>query len=57
MPSFYINIMWIPGGISGLLWSIGNIGSMISVVYLGEAIGYSIVQVNDGYFIKIITQL
>jgi len=44
MPSFHFRVMWLPGGISGLLWSVGNAASMISVDYLGEAIGYSVIQ-------------
>lgn len=36
--------MWRPGGLAGLLWSVGNIASMISVANLGEGVGYSIVQ-------------
>lgn len=36
--------MWLPGTMSGLLWSVGNICSMISVQYLGEGIGYSVIQ-------------
>jgi glucose uptake protein GlcU len=29
---------------SGILWSIGNMASMISVTYLGEGVGYSMTQ-------------
>jgi uncharacterized membrane protein (DUF441 family) len=38
--------MWLPGGgLAGLLWSIGNVSSILSVAYLGgEGVGYSIVQ-------------
>ena len=38
--------MWLPGGISGLLWSIGNYFSLISVLYLGEGVGYPLVQTS-----------
>ena len=44
LPSFHIQVMWLPGGVSGTLWSIGNFFSMISVQYLGEATGYSVIQ-------------
>eukprot|EP00979_Chaetoceros_neogracilis_P017065 scaffold10175_cov268-Chaetoceros_neogracile.AAC.21 len=36
LPSLHLRIMWLPGGIAGTLWSIGNIASMISVENLGE---------------------
>ena len=44
LPSLHLSSMWLPGGIAGLLWSIGNLGSMVSVAFLGEGVGYSIVQ-------------
>lgn len=44
LPSFHIRVMWLPGGIAGTLWSIGNLCSIISVQYLGEAVGYSVTQ-------------
>mmetsp|Transcript_29532 Transcript_29532/g.41337 ORF Transcript_29532/g.41337 Transcript_29532/m.41337 type:complete len:245 (+) Transcript_29532:3-737(+) len=44
LPSFHIRVMWLAGGISGTLWSIGNFCSMISVEYLGEGVGYSVSQ-------------
>ena len=44
LPSFHLPVMWLPGGTSGLLWSIGNFFSLISVFYLGEGVGYSVVQ-------------
>lgn len=44
LPGLHFQVMWLPGGIAGLLWSIGNISSMLSVVNLGEGVGYSIVQ-------------
>jgi glucose uptake protein GlcU len=36
--------MAVPGGISGLLWSIGNMCSILSVTYLGQGVGYSVTQ-------------
>mmetsp|Transcript_1581 Transcript_1581/g.2831 ORF Transcript_1581/g.2831 Transcript_1581/m.2831 type:complete len:383 (-) Transcript_1581:160-1308(-) len=44
LPSFHVRVMWLAGGTAGTLWSIGNICSMISVEYLGEGVGYSVVQ-------------
>ena len=46
LPSFHFRVMWIPGGISGTLWSIGNICSMLSVQGLGEGVGYSVIQAS-----------
>lgn len=44
LPSFHIRKMWLYGGTCGLLWSIGNMFSIISVEFLGEGVGYSVVQ-------------
>ena len=44
MPSLHFRDMWLPGGLAGLLWSIGNVSSIITVENLGEGVGYSIVQ-------------
>mmetsp|Transcript_19937 Transcript_19937/g.30182 ORF Transcript_19937/g.30182 Transcript_19937/m.30182 type:complete len:382 (-) Transcript_19937:41-1186(-) len=44
LPSFYLKVMWKPGCLAGLLWSIGNVASMISVHNLGEGVGYSVTQ-------------
>eukprot|EP00522_Entomoneis_paludosa_P018635 CAMPEP_0172463034 /NCGR_PEP_ID=MMETSP1065-20121228/45771_1 /TAXON_ID=265537 /ORGANISM="Amphiprora paludosa, Strain CCMP125" /LENGTH=377 /DNA_ID=CAMNT_0013218861 /DNA_START=215 /DNA_END=1348 /DNA_ORIENTATION=- len=44
LPSFHLRVMWLPGGLGGLLWSIGNFFSLISVKYLGEGVGYPLVQ-------------
>lgn len=46
LPSFHLRVMWLAGGVSGLLWSIGNFFSLISVFYLGEGTGYSVVQAS-----------
>mmetsp|Transcript_15553 Transcript_15553/g.25942 ORF Transcript_15553/g.25942 Transcript_15553/m.25942 type:complete len:125 (-) Transcript_15553:1988-2362(-) len=48
LPSFHVRKMWLQGGTSGLLWSIGNFFSMISVKDLGEGVGYSVIQVSVG---------
>jgi hypothetical protein len=44
LPSFHFRKMWLAGGASGLLWSIGNFFSVLSVEFLGEGVGYSVVQ-------------
>lgn len=44
LPSFHFRVMWLAGGVSGLLWSIGNFFSLLSVFYLGEGVGYPLVQ-------------
>jgi hypothetical protein len=44
LPIFHWKELWIPGMTSGLLWSIGNFFSLITVYYLGQGIGYSMVQ-------------
>lgn len=44
LPSFHLDVMWRPGGLSGLLWSIGNFFSLTSVKYLGQGVGYPLVQ-------------
>lgn len=46
LPSFHLRVMWLPGGLAGLLWSIGNFFSLISVFYLGEGVGYPLVQTS-----------
>lgn len=46
LPSFYVRDMWLPGGTAGLLWSIGNFFSLISVNILGEGVGYPLVQTS-----------
>eukprot|EP00816_Leptocylindrus_hargravesii_P013332 CAMPEP_0196814140 /NCGR_PEP_ID=MMETSP1362-20130617/41579_1 /TAXON_ID=163516 /ORGANISM="Leptocylindrus danicus, Strain CCMP1856" /LENGTH=246 /DNA_ID=CAMNT_0042190663 /DNA_START=342 /DNA_END=1079 /DNA_ORIENTATION=- len=44
LPSFHLSLMWKPGCTAGLLWSIGNICSILSVTALGQGVGYSVVQ-------------
>jgi len=46
LPSFHLRTMWLAGGTSGLLWSIGNFFSLISVNLLGEGVGYPLVQTS-----------
>lgn len=44
LPSMHFRKMWRYGGACGLLWSIGNFFSILSVEFLGEGVGYSVVQ-------------
>jgi len=44
LPSLHLNKIFFPGVLSGLLWSIGNVSQILSVTFLGESIGMSIVQ-------------
>ena len=46
LPSFHLRKMWLYGGTCGTLWSIGNFFSIISVEFLGEGVGYSVVQAS-----------
>jgi hypothetical protein len=44
LPSFHIREMWHLGCLSGLLWSMGNFGSIVAVTFLGQGVGYSFTQ-------------
>lgn len=44
LPSMHFRTLIGPGVLAGTVWSLGNIGQIISVTYLGESIGMSIVQ-------------
>jgi len=44
LPSLHLREMWFTGALCGSLWEIANVGSIISVQFLGEAVGYSVVQ-------------
>lgn len=44
LPPFHFSVMALPGCSSGLLWSVGNMASMVSVAHLGEGVGYSMTQ-------------
>jgi len=46
LPSFHVQVMWRAGGTSGLLWSIGNVCSLLAVYNLGEGVGYSACQAS-----------
>ena len=44
LPSFYFRQMWPYGMTCGVIWSIGNFCSILSVEFLGEGIGYASTQ-------------
>ncbi|GFH59138.1 hypothetical protein CTEN210_15614 [Chaetoceros tenuissimus] len=44
LPSLHVDKILLPGVLSGTLWSIGNVSQILSVTFLGESIGMSIVQ-------------
>lgn len=46
LPSFHLKEMWLPGTLSGLLYSLGNFCSIVTVVFLGQGVGYSFVQTS-----------
>jgi len=46
LPSLYIRQMWIPGALSGILWSAGNFMCIIAVTFLGQGVGYSFTQAS-----------
>jgi glucose uptake protein GlcU len=46
LPPFHFRTMALPASMSGILWSIGNLFSMVSVQYLGEGVGYSVIQLG-----------
>lgn len=44
LPSFHLRKMWPYGCSCGLLWSVGNFFSILSIENLGEGVGYSTTQ-------------
>lgn len=46
LPSFHFQEMWRPGFLSGLLYSLGNFCSIITVAFLGQGVGYSFIQTS-----------
>ena len=46
LPSFHLREMWLPGGLSGLVWSTGNFFAILSVHYLGAGVGFCVVQAS-----------
>jgi len=45
-PSLQLRVMFVPGMIAGLAWSAGNAASILAVMHLGEALGYSACQAS-----------
>lgn len=46
LPKFHLRELGIPGLMAGLLYSLGNFGSIIAVAYLGQATGFSFCQMQ-----------
>lgn len=44
LPSFHVQTVGPYAILAGLVWSIGNVSSIISVAILGQGLGYSLVQ-------------
>uniref|UniRef100_A0A7S1CZ67 Uncharacterized protein n=1 Tax=Cyclophora tenuis TaxID=216820 RepID=A0A7S1CZ67_CYCTE len=44
MPSWHVKKLWLPGLLSGVLFSVGMFGSIVSVGFLGQGVGNSFVQ-------------
>lgn len=46
LPKFHLRQLGIPGLMAGLLYSLGNFSSILSVAYLGQATGFSFCQMQ-----------
>jgi len=46
LPRWHFDQLLVPGMMAGLLYSLGNFGSIIAVTYLGQATGYSVSQMQ-----------
>lgn len=44
LPSFHFKSLGPSASLAGLIWSAGNVGSILSVAMLGQGLGYSIIQ-------------
>ena len=44
LPSLHLTTIGPHAALAGLIWSIGNASSILAVEYLGQGVGYSIVQ-------------
>eukprot|EP00299_Pterocystis_sp_00344_P003952 c14754_g1_i1.p1 GENE.c14754_g1_i1~~c14754_g1_i1.p1 ORF type:complete len:334 (+),score=62.37 c14754_g1_i1:63-1064(+) len=45
-PNFYFHTLWWAGSGAGLFWSVGNFFSLLSMLCLGQAVGYSACQAS-----------
>lgn len=43
-PKFHFKILWLPGLLSGCLYSVANLAAILSVTYLGQGVGMSMCQ-------------
>lgn len=43
-PKFHFKVLWLPGLLSGCLYSIANFAAILSVTYLGQGVGMSMCQ-------------
>lgn len=46
LPEWHLEQLWLPGFLAGSLYSLGNFGSILSVTYLGQGVGFSLCQVQ-----------
>jgi len=46
LPPFRFREMWLPGFLSGILYSLGNFCAIITVSVLGQGVGYSFIQTS-----------
>lgn len=46
LPSFHIQTLWAPGLLAGSIYSVGKFASILSVLYLGQGVGYSLCQLS-----------
>ena len=46
LPDWHLDKLWLPGFLAGSLYSLGNFGSILSVTYLGQGVGFSLCQVQ-----------
>lgn len=44
LPPWHFQALWLPGVMSGILFSIGEFASIIAVAYLGQGVGNTFVQ-------------
>lgn len=44
LPPWHFKALWLPGVMSGILFSIGEFSSIIAVAYLGQGVGNTFVQ-------------